>query len=207
MNYVYNKVICTKETMDRYFIDTDPFGDGTRLNETYITFNKLLDTVSITETEKLERGHISYAHGNICTRREDGLWEILFLTLRDYPIKAIVSTIQRTRDTIWYVYEENCIYMSKFYWEEGVKESVLYIEAEYDEWYEANIEFIDSLEAPDNGVWHFYPLAKEKWRRWEGSDLIPRYAKGYAGALDEYLKLENDIHHFGDPGDGSEECV
>ena len=37
---------------------------------------------------------------------EDGLWEILFLTLRDYPIKAIVSAIQRTRDTIWYVYEE-----------------------------------------------------------------------------------------------------
>ncbi len=55
MNYVYNKVICTKETMEKYFIDFDPFGDGTHLNETYITFNKLLDTGSITASRVTHR--------------------------------------------------------------------------------------------------------------------------------------------------------
>lgn len=28
-NYVWNRVICQKEIMDQFFVDTDPLGDGT----------------------------------------------------------------------------------------------------------------------------------------------------------------------------------
>ena len=39
-NYVWNKVICDKETLEKYFIDNNPFGDEI-IEKPYITFNKI----------------------------------------------------------------------------------------------------------------------------------------------------------------------
>ncbi len=42
-NYVWNKVLCDKDTLDTYFIDYNPVGDRNLLSKPYITFNKLFE--------------------------------------------------------------------------------------------------------------------------------------------------------------------
>ena len=43
-NYVYNRIICTKEVLDKYFLDDEPFEENKKVDEPYITFNKLFNT-------------------------------------------------------------------------------------------------------------------------------------------------------------------
>ena len=43
-NYVYNRIICTKEVLNKYFLDDEPFEENKKIDEPYITFNKLFDT-------------------------------------------------------------------------------------------------------------------------------------------------------------------
>ena len=38
-----------------------------------------------------------------------------------------------------------------------------------------NMEYVDSLKEPDDGVWHFLPYTTEKWRNWESTDGFARY--------------------------------
>ena len=46
-NYVHNKIICTKEVLNKYFIDYYPFNDEDKLNKPYITFNNIFNVKSI----------------------------------------------------------------------------------------------------------------------------------------------------------------
>ena len=48
-NYVHNKIICTKEVLNKYFIDYYPFNDEDKLNKPYITFNNIFNVKSINE--------------------------------------------------------------------------------------------------------------------------------------------------------------
>ena len=44
-NYVWNKVICDKYTLNMYFIDYEPIEQGRVLDKSYITFNKMVTMV------------------------------------------------------------------------------------------------------------------------------------------------------------------
>ena len=37
-NYVFDRIICTKEDFSRYFLDCDPFGECKLIDRPYITF-------------------------------------------------------------------------------------------------------------------------------------------------------------------------
>ncbi|MCR5663092.1 MAG: hypothetical protein K6G50_13350 [bacterium] len=174
-NYVWNKVVCPKETFEKYFIDKDPFGDGKLPADRQISFNKLFDVKTVDEYLDKIGVCISYSFGCLWQEREDGVFEIKFCTRTEYPIKAIVRTIELSHNTVWYAFEENRIYVSKFYWDDGVKEDVLLVKDDYWDWCQNNEEFVDSLDDPDDGVWHYLSTADNKWKNWETADGFARY--------------------------------
>ena len=178
-NYVWNKVVCSGQTLEKYFLDSDPFGDGKKIEHPYITFNKLFDVKSLDEYEKNIGRTISYSWGTSYKKTENGNYEIKFAIRWDYPIKAIVRAIELDNKLAWYSVEENHLYVSKFYWsDEKIKEDVLYIEDEYHEWSMNNNEFEDMIlerDDGDDGVWYFLPNAVGQWRTWESIDGFKRY--------------------------------
>ena len=169
-NYVWNKVLCDKDTLERYFIDYKPFGEEEVFSEPYITFNKLFDIKSLMEYREKIGAHIYYGLGCSYKQIDDGRYEIMFCTEWEYPIEAIKKVIMLSCSTEWYAVEENYSYISKFYWDDEVKEKFMLIEDGYDEWLDANREFSDSLEPPDCDVWYYLQIAKEEWHEWEGND-------------------------------------
>lgn len=174
-NYVWHKVLCRKEVLERYFIDVDPLGDGTPVEQPYLSFNKLFGVKSLNEYSDNYGVHIYYGYGCSWEMKPDGFCEAKFCTRWEYPIRAIIRTIELSHDTVWLAVEENRIYVSKFYWSDGVKEDVLNIEDGFDEWLDKNMEYDDSLEDPDDGVWHYLPTANGNWRNWPSSDNFSRY--------------------------------
>ena len=81
----------------------------------------------------------------------------------------------------WYAVEENCIYVSKFYWKKhSVRENVLYIEDKYYDWIERNIDFDNALleeNESDCGVWYFLKYSTNDWHEWHTYDNFARYKK------------------------------
>ena len=189
-NYVDNKVVCTKEVLEKYFIDYDPFGDGRQLKsmtktgeivniDCYITFNKLFKT----KKDKEEHGlSIYYGYSFDYKETENGLYEIKFKTKWLYPIKPIIEAIKLCKeDVVWYATEENWIYVSKFYWENNkIVEDILHIENvdSFENWLDdINKEYPD--EFPDYVIWSYEPDKKVGWKRWESEDLLNRYYNEY----------------------------
>ena len=189
-NYVWQKVICRKEVLDRYFIDPDPLGDGIQLEKPYITFNKLFGVKSLNEYSEKYGAEIYYGFGFSWEIQSDGLCVIKFCSRWDYPIKAIIQAITLEKDTVWYAVEENCIYVSKFYWSEaeGVQEDVLFLEADFENWSEANEDFDVSLPDPDYGVWYYLETASKDWKTWKSADGFSRY-QDYAVAVVEFREF------------------
>lgn len=174
-NYVWHRVICRKEILDLYFIDTDPLGDGTPVEQPYISFNKLFGVKSLNEYSEKYGVHISYGYGCSWAIQPDGSCDIKFCTRWQYPIRAIIRALELSHDIVWFAVEENHIYASKFYWNNGVKEDVMFIEDGFDDWLNENMEFDDSLEDPDEGVWYYLPKATGTWQNWESADGFARY--------------------------------
>ena len=75
----------------------------------------------------------------------------------------------------WYAVEENNIYVSKFYWDDGVKESVAVIHDPYYDWLGDNMSYGDELEDCDSDVWFFLENANVQWQAWDDSDGFKRY--------------------------------
>lgn len=94
-----------------------------------------------------------------------------------YPIEAIKRVIELANNTEWYAVEENYIYVSRFYWCNGVRESIIKIEEDYEERRENNYEFFGSIEDCDNDVWYYLQAIKPKWTEWESDDGFERYDK------------------------------
>ena len=174
-NYVVNRVICRKETLDRYFLDCDPFGDGKAIPRPYITFNRLFDAKSLDEYSEKYGVTIAYNWSFLWNELSNGLYEIKFCTRWEYPIRAILRTLEVSHVTVWFACEENHIYVSKFYWSGGVKEDVLHIENDYYEWEEKNPLLFDTLEDGDDDVWYFLQGYKGTWKNWESHDGFKRY--------------------------------
>ena len=127
-NYVWNKVVCGQNTLDMYFIDAQPLGQKKPSEKSYISFNKLFGTQSLTEYREKIGVHISYGFGFSWTERDDGLYEIKFATRWEYPIQAIIRALELDHEAQWFAVEEACVYVSKFYWDKAVKEDVMFID-------------------------------------------------------------------------------
>lgn len=175
-NYVWNRVVCSKSTLDTYFIDAAPLGQEAPLEEPYISFNKLFGVRSLTEYREKIGVHIYYGFSFSWTERDDGLYEIKFATRWEYPIQAIIKALELDHEIKWFAVEENCTYVSKFYWNNGVKEDVMPIDDEaYFEWREAHMDFEESLEYCDDSLWYYLQTVEECWKTWESTDGFERY--------------------------------
>lgn len=180
-NYVYNKIICTKEILSKYFLDDKPFEESKKLTKPYITFNKLFNTKIDENYSETYGEYIYYGEGFEYNELEDGNVEILFNTRWRYPIKAIEKALELCKnDIIWYAIEENLIYISKFYWNNKVVEETLYLENRID--FE---KFNKENENPDTNfwIWNYNPESKEGWKIWECSDFNKRYFEDYPAQL------------------------
>lgn len=173
-NYVYSKVVCSKSTLDTYFIDPTPLGEPQ--DEPYISFNKLFGVPSLNDYGKKIGIYIYYGFGFSWTRQDSGLYEIKFATRWQYPIQAIVKAVELDHDLKWFVVEECCAYVSKFYWSGGVKEDIMRIDADmYYAWNDDHMDLEDSLDDCDNLIWYYPQLTKGQWKTWESEDGFERY--------------------------------
>ena len=168
-------MICQKAFLEQYFIDHDPLGDGIPMEHPYITFNKLFGVHSLNEYSEKYGVHIYYGYGFSWDELPNGQYEIKFCTRWEYPIRAIIRALNLDHGVEWFAVEENHIYVSKFYWSNGVKEDILFIEDDFYHWLDENIEFDDSLKDPDEGVWYFLQCAAGTWQHWESNDDFSRY--------------------------------
>lgn len=164
-NYVMSKVICDKEILETYLIDWSPIDPEEILDEPYISFNKLFGVQSWGEYVDKIGTSIYYGFGFSWTKREDGRYEVKFATRWEYPIQAILRLLELSHEAQWFVVEENHIYVSKFYWDDGVKEDIMWIDYDdYDEWCCAHEDFEASLADSDDSLWYYLPTVKENWK-------------------------------------------
>lgn len=78
-----------------------------------------------------------------------------FATCWKYPIFAIFNAIEKDNSIMWYAVEENCIYVSRFYWSDGVQESISIFGCEYEDWYYNNEILMESIEDSDYHIWYY----------------------------------------------------
>ena len=187
-NYVYNKIICTKEVLNKYFLDDEPFEENKKVDELYITFNKLFNIKLDEKYSELYGECIYYGDEFEYNDLEDGNVEIFFNTRWRYPIKAIVKALELCKnDIIWYAVQENLIYVSKFYWNDEIIEETLYLEDKDDFG-----EFIeDSLDVDsDFWVWKYKFEDKNDWKIWQCNNFYERYFNDYPAQL-YYKEMRN----------------
>lgn len=181
-NYVVNKIICTEEILNKYFIDYSPIDENEKLEESYISFNKLFGVKTLNEYAEKYGEYIYYGYGFSYEKNEEGLIEIKFLTRYLYPIYAIVKAVEMfKKELVWYTCEENKIYLSEFFWNgKKVQENTLYLEnTEYDEWISANEDYTEKIKYPDDEIWHYNFKNRSDWKIWESDNLIERYLNNY----------------------------
>lgn len=174
-NYVWNRVVCSKSVLNTYFVDWFPFGRGEIREKPYISFNKLFNIETLAEYEEKVGVHVYYGFGDSWTGQPDGTYEIKFATRWEYPIQAILRTLELAHDVEWFAVEENHAYVSKFYWDNGIKEAVMRLEDAYYQWCSENEEFEEVLVNSDDMVWYYLQSVKENWKIWESDDNFERY--------------------------------
>ena len=178
-NYVHNKIICTKEVLNKYFIDYYPFNNEDKLNKPYITFNNIFNVKSINEYSP----NIYYGYGFTYDKIEDDKYEIKFFTRWLYPIEAILKVISLCKNDItWYACEGNMNIVSKFYYKnKKVYEDVLDLSnTDYEDWYKNNIESGKiKYEYPNSSIWIYKPEEKKGWKKLDIKDLKKKYINKY----------------------------
>lgn len=167
-NYVYQQVICSKYFFETYFLDHYPI-DEKRIDPQYISFNKLVGVKNIGE-------YIYYGYGFTHKIRSDGLLVLKFATKRDVPIATIRAAIQLDHGLDWYAIEENCVYVSRFYWNHGVQEEMYLLDDDdFGRRVEARYEFEEGLADSDHIVWYYLLENKINWLDRATLLDLPRY--------------------------------
>ena len=62
-NYIVNKIVCTEEILNEYFLDYYPIDENESLREPYISFNKLFGVKSLSEYKEKYGTYIYYGNG------------------------------------------------------------------------------------------------------------------------------------------------
>lgn len=173
-NYVYNKIICTEEILNKYFLDYEPFEESKKIDTPYITFNKLFNIKISEDYDKICGALIYYGDGFEYNKIDNNKVEILFNTIWNCPIKAIIRAIELCKnDIIWYACEESLNDISKFYWDDRVVEDILNLvdRADFDEFM---IENEEKDEISNFWLWRYELENKSDWTRCN-DDLIEKY--------------------------------
>ncbi|MBQ6555798.1 MAG: hypothetical protein IJL89_11250 [Firmicutes bacterium] len=176
-NYISDKIVCTPEILNKYFIDYHPFNDDPKVEHPYITFNKLFGVNDLGEYTKNYGTAISYGYGFYWRIRADAKAEILFQTRWEYPISAIVRSLELFKENvIWYAVDEGSDYVSKFYVENGIiKEDVCSLDDEYWDWWEAHEYLFDELNDADDMIWYYLNIIDPEWKTWHTNDFLSLY--------------------------------
>ncbi|HEM3636316.1 TPA: hypothetical protein U1C44_001812 [Streptococcus suis] len=175
-NYVYQQVVCSQEFFETYFLYYYPI-DENRIEPPYISFNKLVNAKDIGVYRERFGEYIYYGYSFTYKRRSDGLMVLTFATQRAYSIAVIRAAIQLDHSLEWYAIEENCIYVSRFYWNNGVKEAICLLGDDFGKWAWDRYEFEESLADSDHIVWYFLLENDVKWLGWSSGLGLPRYYK------------------------------
>lgn len=183
-NYVANMVICSKVSYEKYFLDTNPFGDenvsGYIKQHPYITFNKLYGVNKLNEYGDKYGVYIDYGYGHTIKDIGDNLVVIKFQTRWDYPIYAIKKAIELDHNVVWYVCEEGTSILSKFLWKDNVvAEEEAVLDDDFYDWYENNEDKCEELEDADDLLWYYDYEGQLNWKKCENDDLIIKYKKNY----------------------------
>lgn len=160
--------------MEQYFIDYSPFGEKEDVSKPYITFNRLFGAASLYEYSEKYGVHIYYGDGFAYERMKDGFTQLKFTAKWQYPIRAIMRTLNTSHETIWHAAEENHAYVSKFYWNDGLKEDAAYILDDYYEWDSANSNCFEALQDYDTSAWHYIDEKQPLWENWASTDDLKR---------------------------------
>ena len=199
MSYsIYNKVICSNDFVNNYFIDHYPFkkykiGILNYVKEEYITFNRICGAESVNDYMDRFGAYIYYGRGHSIKQINANTSEVMFATSRYYPIAAIIKAIEIDHSVVWYAVVEELIYLSKFCWRDGkVVELTLNLEMdEFYDWQEDNESLWDSIDECDCEVWHYIDKRDINWIEWECDDLIERY-KSNVPIKEYYEKRKRD---------------
>lgn len=73
-----------------------------------------------------------------------------FATKSDYPIEAIHQVLTLDHSIEWYAVGENNLYVSRFYWEQGVQERIALLGDEFHVWSEGQQVIEDELSCEDH---------------------------------------------------------
>lgn len=180
-NYIWHKVVCTKDDLDAYFIDNDPFDGNPSIGESYISFNRLFGVKSLDEyREKVDYNTISYGHGFSWSKCENGLYEIKFCTRWNYPILAIIKAIELCHDLVWYSFDEAYEGVSRFFWdktENKVTEYGFDPGFAFDVWEQENEYLWNVTQSPDDPMWLYLKNATVDWHPRREDNLITKYLK------------------------------
>lgn len=160
-NYVYNKIICSKKFFDEYF------------------YNEERDMILLDK----EGSYIYRGFGHKYKEISEDLVEVKFASKWDYPIDVIVEAINIDHSIKWYAIEENCVYISKFEYDEKrskVKESIVILDSNFDDFLGKllNADLKVELEDADDLIWYCKLNLFNNWIEWEtktDKELIERY--------------------------------
>ena len=161
-----------------------------------MSFNKLFGVDSLDEYQGKIGTIISYSHGFSVVCRSDDKCVVKFQTRTYYPIKAIIKAIELSHEVEWYAVEENYIYISKFHWDNHVREDVLLLDEEYSDWSMKNIDYDDAVfeeNEADCGVWYYLRYNKHGWREWKSDDNFSRYE---SVANEVKYPFSNNVYYF-----------
>ena len=159
-NYVWSRIVCSQDVVDKIIMN-----DPNNLSHSIVSFHKVLGV-----------DYDDHEARNVFVKKiAVDSYEIKYCQRWRYPITSINRLIESYHDVVWYLVEENHIYVSKFYWDNGVKEDVMDIEYEYYDWLDENPIFGDSLDTTDDDVWYFLQTVDKKWINWESTDNFARY--------------------------------
>ncbi len=174
-NYVYQQIICSKDFLEKYLVDYFPFCKEEKMEPPYISFNKLLGVSNLNDYREKYGQYIYYGDGFSYKKQENGTYLVKFTTRWDYPIAAIRQAILLDHTVEWYAIEENCIYVSHFYWSHGVQESVNVLDDTFGEWSWDRYEFEETLDSCDHLIWYYLLEHKNKWQAWSSELELPRF--------------------------------
>ncbi|KXT77148.1 hypothetical protein STRDD11_02701 [Streptococcus sp. DD11] len=178
-NYVYQQVICSKDFLEKYFLDFYPIQKEERMDPPYISFNRLMGVVDLEEYYEKYGQYIYYGYGFSYKEQADGRYLVKFATRHDYPIAAIRQAVNLEHTIEWYAIEECCIYISKFYWNDGVKELIQVVGnlSTFVDWVEENYEFDEGLSDEDHIFWYYLQEhgGAWPWLAWSDELNLPRY--------------------------------
>lgn len=176
-NFVFQQVICSREFLEKFFIDYYPIHKDGCMERPYISFNKIVGVTSLNEYKEKYGEYIYYGYGFSYMDLADGRVAMKFATTWNYPIAAIHRSLTLDQSIEWYAVEENNLYVSRFYWEQGVQERIALLGDDFYLWSEAQQLIEDELSDEDHLLWYFMKDHQVSWIPWTDDLNLPRYFK------------------------------